>query len=707
MPDAPQTSRGLRLDIQGLRAIAVSLVVVYHLAPARLTGGFVGVDVFFVISGFLITSHLIAKPPRVPRDLFNFWGRRIRRLLPASLLVLAVTLVGSWAVLPETQWESTAQQSKAAALYFVNWRLAHDAVDYLAAESAATPVQHFWSLSVEEQFYLGWPVLILLLGLLATLTRRSPRTWFALGLGAVVVVSFVWSVRETSANPAAAYFITPTRVWELGVGGLVAVASSAGLLARLAPRARIVLAWVGLIGMLTVGVTYSEDTPFPGWQAALPVAAAALVIMADAPTGRFSPLVGLGTRPVQWLGDVSYAVYLWHWPLIVLVPALQGHGRTRSDALIILLLTLVLAAVTKVWVEDTFRTAAWSKRLVSTYAVGAVGMAVVVALSTGVISHVHRIAEAEEEKLAAVLAEDDPCLGAGFNDPQRTCAPTTAAPIPAPALAAEDKSNAYPEVSHGKDCWSYVPEFPSVTCQFGDPNGVVDVVLTGNSHAGHWLPALEKIAEQRNWRITTHLASRCALSDVEQTFDTRADARSCRRWVRDTTQDIVRAKPDLVVTSNRISVTSWGAPSLEASLPTYEQGFTRTLSKLSKARIPTVVLRDTPAPARTGVKIPDCVAEHGDDLDACSAPRSAWVPPDPAVPALHDVDSRWLDAVDLTDRICAEDVCHGVVGGVIAYFDGSHMTATFNQTLAPYLAAHLRDRIDDTSTGQARARDKR
>ncbi|HSX67385.1 acyltransferase family protein [Nocardioides sp.] len=685
---------GLRLDIQGLRAVAVSLVVVYHLTPMHLTGGFVGVDVFFVISGFLITSHLIARPPQVPRDLLVFWGRRIRRLLPASLLVLAVTVVASWAILPDTRWESTAQQAKAAALYVINWRLAGDAVDYLAAESAASPVQHFWSLSVEEQFYLGWPVLILLLGMLALATRRAPKACYALGLGAVVLASFAWSVHQTATNPAAAYFVTPTRIWELGIGGLVAVAASAGLFARLSARLRIALSWAGLLGMLAVGLTYTGQTPFPGWQAALPVAAAALVIMADAPAGFLSPLTILGNRAVQWLGDVSYAVYLWHWPLIVLVPALQNHGRTRIDAIIILALTLVLAAATKVWVEDAFRTPAWNRRLAGTYAFGAAGMGVVLALSTLVIARVHHLEESNQETLAAALAEHDPCLGAGATDPVNRCAPTTAPPIPRPALAAKDKSEAYPEVSGGKDCWSYTPDFPAITCTFGDPDGTVEVALTGNSHAGHWLPALDRIAKQRHWRVTTYLASRCALADVEQTFDTHADAVSCRRWGRETTTRIVASSPDLVVVSNRISVTAWGAPSVVASLPAYEEGYRRHFQKFVTAKLPTVVLRDTPAPTRTGIEsIPDCVAEHPEDAKACSAPRSNWLPPDPAIDAVTGLSSPLLSSIDLTDRICEGTVCRGVVGGVVAYFDGSHMTATFNQTLAPYLGPQLREML--------------
>jgi peptidoglycan/LPS O-acetylase OafA/YrhL len=685
-----KTRGGLRVDIQGLRAVAVTMVVVYHLFPSRLHGGFVGVDVFFVISGFLITSHLVSQAPRTGGDLLAFWGRRIRRLLPASLLVLAVTMVGSWALLPDTRWQSTALQIRAAALYVVNWRLAHDAVDYLSQDAAASPVQHFWSLSVEEQFYLVWPILILLLGLLAYVTRRRPMLWYAVGLGAVVVLSLLWSIHETAADPAAAYFVTWTRVWELGVGGLAALLARTELLASRAVLARTFAAAIGLIGMVAVGFGYDASTPFPGWQAGVPVLAAALVILADAP--RWSlPVRILGMRPVQWLGDVSYSVYLWHWPLIVLVPAARHHDRDALDNVAIIVLTLVLAAASKRWVEDGFRTAAWMQRLRPTYAMGAFGMVVVVLLSAGVIRQAQHHIEEEHVRLAAALRSHDPCLGAGATDPSKHCAPATGAPVPSPALAATDKSDAYSAVSHGKDCWSYLPSFKTVTCQFGARDATTRVALVGNSHAGQWLPALQRIAEEKHWHITTYLASQCAMADVSQTFDTTAHSDACRAWAHRTAAQVAASKPDLIVLANRVSVTAVGKTSVADSQPAYEKGIGSILRTWSDAGVPTVVIRDTPAPGDGGMGfIPDCVGAHPDDYaTACSGPRSEWLPADPGVAAAKSMADPLVSTVDLTDRICPDATCQPVVGGVIVYFDASHLTATYNSTLAPYLEPAL------------------
>jgi peptidoglycan/LPS O-acetylase OafA/YrhL len=688
---APITTgpRAVRTDIQGLRAIAVSLVLAYHLAPHSLTGGFTGVDVFFVISGFLITLHLLERLPERPRDLAAFWSRRVRRLLPASLLVLAVTLVGSRLVAPETQWENTARQARAAVLYVVNWLLARDAVDYLAADNAPSPVQHFWSLSVEEQFYFVWPVLILLLAALARAGRRRPLPVVLGGMGVLVVASLAWSIHQTATDPAAAYFVTPTRMWELGVGGLLA-----GLTlvrpGRLQPRVAVPLAWAGLAAIGWTAVTYTGDTPFPGWQAAAPVLGTAAVIAARPEHGRLSPGPLLGLRPVQWLGDISYSVYLWHWPLIVLYPQATGHALTWADRGAILAATLTLAAVTKVLVEDRFRAARWGVPLPKPFALAAAGMAAVVGLAALQVAEVHQRSEDAALALARGLDGHDPCFGApalGRDDCPRV---PYADIVPAPINATQDKADAYDEQADGHNCWAYRPRFPMRECVFGDRDAAQTVVLTGNSHAGQWLPTLQKIADDQHLRIVTLLASQCAVSDARQVSDTAAHAAACLRWVRRVTVRVTELHPDLVVMSNRISVDPDVRTVGTGLQQRYAAGYRTVLDAWRDAGVRTLVIRDTPAPT---FRVPDCVAEKKAAYRECDGTRAEWLPPAPEQEVVTAMRSPLVTFADLTDHICGPTVCGVVTGGVLTYFDGSHLTATYATTLADYLAPLVRESL--------------
>ena len=695
-PDASTgTATEIRTDIQGLRAVAVSLVLLYHVWPTRLTGGYIGVDVFFVISGFLITSHLLAHPPRTLRDLATFWSRRIRRLLPASLLVLLVSLVLTRLVAPDTLWANTASQVKSAALYVVNWRLANDSVDYLAAHNAPTAVQHFWSLSVEEQFYLGWPILILILCAVAFAWRLRSAIAVTLGLGAVLVGSFWYSVHETATEPAKAYFVTPTRIWELAVGGVLAALVSARAFGRqrsteairLPANARVVLAWAGLAAIAWAAWTYTGKTPFPGSAAALPVLGTAAVIAAQSPMTRPSPGPLLALRPVQWLGDISYSVYLWHWPLIALLPYAVTHPGL-PDRLAVVGLTLVLAHGTKRWIEDRFRTPAWGRPLRKPYLLAAAAMAVVVAAASTQLAEVHHDQSVATAAAKAKLSSHDPCFGAAaLTAPPRRChAVTSGTLVPSPLQAANDQSDAYRGgVKKSENCFAYVPSFKVKTCTFGDPHAATNVALVGNSHAGQWLPAVQGVAKTAHFKITTFLASQCAFSEIAQNFDTAAHSQACLRWVKNVEKRLAAKHFDLVIMTNRVSVGAFGH-SYRQSLPYYQRGYEAVLRKLATDHLEVLDIRDTPFPRQS---IPDCLAAHSDDYSQCDGTQSAWLPPDPSAQALKAVGAPHQQYVEMTRWLCPHQHCLAVIGDVPVYFDGSHMTATFNATLAPYLAPYV------------------
>jgi len=672
---APQKAE-IRPDIQALRALAVSLVLIYHLWPHGLTGGYVGVDVFFVISGFLITSHLLTKSAHGARGLFEFWGRRVRRLLPASLLVLAVTLLATRLVAPDTLWASTAAQVRAAATYSVNWQLANNSVDYLAAQNTPTPVVHFWSLSVEEQFYAFWPILLLLL---AWLSAR--RRVIAVGIGVVFVASFAYSVHYTSVEPARAYFVTPTRIWELAAGGLLAAAAPK-VWTRIAPY----VAGAGVVGITVAALAFSGSTRFPGWVAALPVFSTVGLIWAR-PSWR-----PLSARPVQWLGDVSYSLYLWHWPLIALVPYVTGGHLGWFDKFVIVVVSLTLAGLTKRYVEDRFRKprrpTGRPAPLGRPFVWAVAGMAVVVTAASVQIVEVHSRQSSAIRALHEALSNEGPCFGAAAMVRGSGCTAATASGnlVPAPIQAANDRGAGWtPQQPGAVDCLAHAPSFATVNCSFGPPAGAVRVVLIGNSHAAQWVTPLEAIANARGWRITTYLASQCAVSTVLQHFPTSGDEHACYQWIQRTVDAVASGHYDLVVMTDRISVTAVGQDHT-GSLPLYQRGYEAVLHRFVAAHEQVVAIRDTPAPTTL---IPDCLAQHSSNYLSCRGLRSTWLTPDPVINAVKNVNSAQVHLVDLTRYLCGPTRCPAAIGGVPVYFDGSHMTATFARTLAPYLRPFL------------------
>ena len=715
---------GFRLDIQGLRAIAVLLVFAFHLWPNTVTGGYVGVDVFFVISGFLITAHLLDQPPRRGHDLLTFWGRRIRRLLPAAFLVLIVTAIASRIFAPETQWMSIAGQTIASALYVQNWVLAANSVDYLAAAEPPTPVQHYWSLSVEEQFYLVWPILLLAAFWLAWRSRFRPIVVVRLAMLAVIAGSLWISITATAADPANAYFVTPTRVWELAVGGFVATLPPLGggrLASRSGGRLIDAAAWFGIVAMLIAGFLITSDTPFPGWAALLPVGGAALVILAAA-TGSLSPTRLLGNRVIQHLGDTSYSIYLWHWPLIVLWPYATGNPLSPVDTIAIITLTIVLATLSKVYVEDRVRFAPRMQALVPTFRFAVVGMVVVALLGSA------QLVEAQLRLNAAVAAAGgdtgdgsgdgsgagqttapDATFDLGASAPPgspgggSTPSPNATASItscigaaaivrgfdacpqnpagrmtPAPVAAATDRPDVYRD-----GCWNYAPFATRTTCHYG--NGPIKVAVVGNSHAGQWMPALQVLAKAHGWTLTTFLASQCNVTDAALEFYSAAKSQGCAAWGQWVQSQVDGSAFNLVFWSERQSVpldnTSWSNTRAGAMT-----GYATYLQRLAQSGANVLVVQDTPYP---GITIPDCLAKHTTSQDACGGTPSSWAWQNPLFDEATSLALPNVSLLPTTQFLCTATVCPAVIGGVVAYSDASHMTATYDRSIAPFIDAQI------------------
>jgi len=664
--------------------------VVYHFWPQRLTGGYVGVDVFFVISGFLITSHLLAKPPRTVPELGRFWGRRVRRLLPASFLVLLATLGASLLWAPSTMWSNIAKQVAASALYVQNWFLAAESVDYLADDNAATPVQHFWSLSVEEQFYIVWPVLIAVALLLAArFGWKHERAVMTSAVGIVVGLSLAASVVLTVTDPAAAYFVSWTRFWELGIGGLVA--GLYPMLQRALDRAHVlrpVLLIVGLAAILISALTFVPATPFPGYAALLPVLGTAAVIAAAVDERRWALARPMAWRPVQLLGDVSYSLYLWHWPAVILLPLALDRTLRWPEKLLCIAVLVALSVATKVFVEDRFRgTTSMGNGLKGTFAFMLIGMLVVAGASFAVVRGVAQTESAATSAVESGVADDD-CFGARALAQPDQCEPHGDALVTDPAFAATDQPDPYQD-----GCWILGDFSKQRTCHYGSKSpDAQKVALVGNSHAGHWLPALQQINESTPWSITTYLISECYTVDVPIDFG-GAQTENCASWNERVQREIADGDYDLVVLSNRT------ARPLQGVAPDQQQeaaqaAYARMLNTWAQADVPVLVLKDTPY-ATELKNVPDCVAQHQDDLGACDGTR-AREQPDPQYAAAEQIDDPHVEALDLTSRFCADESCYSTLGGVIVYFDRGHMSATFARTLAPDVleaADRLRERV--------------
>jgi peptidoglycan/LPS O-acetylase OafA/YrhL len=642
----------IRPEIQALRAVAVAVVVVCHFWPRALPGGFVGVDVFFVISGFLITAHLV----RDRRSLAGFWARRARRILPAALLVLAVCALATLAWVPDVDRAGFLAQIRASAFYVENWQLAHDAVDYFAAGDAVSPVQHFWSLSAEEQFYLVWPVLILLAW------RRR-----ALALALVTLASFAYGVADTAAHPAAAYFVTPTRAWEFGLGGLLALAGTSRVPRPLA-------GWAGLAAIAVAAAAFGAGTPFPGVAALVPVLGAAAVIWAAAPMGV------LALRPVQFLGDVSYGVYLWHWPLLILAPYVVSGGVPRG---VLAALTLVLAAATKRWVEDPVRR---GRVLLArpprwTLAPALAATALVIGLTAfGSVRVRHDIAVAQ--RASKVVLEHRPrCFGAAAHVPGHPCVNRalrlTVVPTPAEA---RDRGNLACGLS----------EFSGELhlCGFGVAPGRAraTVALVGDSHASHWRAALDVVARRRGWAGISLAHAACPLSTTIPAALPGDDRGHCLAWNHQVVAWLA-AHPD--VHTLIVSAIAGG--------PTYakvdaEAGYLAAWRALPRSVTDVVVIRDTP---KARLSTADCVSRAMAAAEpagtACRLPRARSLPPDPEVAAAHRLTGRRVHVIDMTRYMCDTRWCRPVIGGTLVYKDDNHLTEVFARTLGPYLAAAMRD----------------
>jgi peptidoglycan/LPS O-acetylase OafA/YrhL len=661
--------RGIRLDIQALRALAVLLVVVYHLWPAALPGGYIGVDMFFVISGYLITMHLLREVAKTGTvSVTHFWARRVRRLLPAALTVLAASLTAAVLWLPRSMWAQNLQEILASAFYVQNWALAANSVDYLAAENSPSLVQHFWSLSVEEQFYLVWPLLIL-----AVLAFSKKPKWIGVALGALVVISLAFSIFETVRTPSSAYFVTPTRVWEFAAGGLLAFAPLVSWV-----RVRVLAQWLGLAFIAVATFSLNAETPYPGSAALLPVVGTVLLLWAGEVDSDWAPSRIAPFGPVQLVGDLSYGIYLWHWPLIVLYPFIRGSGAELRGGLLILAVSVLLAWATKRFIEDPIRQHRfWTQNRRRTYLLAAGGMATTLVLTGSLLIVLDGDKRAAQAQAMAEIVGDAPCIGAAAMETKTECADPFAVPDGLDLLVAADDRGVL-----GMSCLGVEDSITIRACQFGDDQGDITVAIVGNSHAAALTSGLGAYAEGNGWDVRTFLREDCQGATTTQVAGFPSD--TCLEWtdkVLDSIQN--NASIDLVVFQSYVASTpkSFDADQ-KAQL---QESMVETWDSLIAAGKKVAVISDVPGMRPSDA--PDCVGRNLGAYDPCSLPREKVAVSNSMFDAaLSDPD---VSTIDITDWFCDATTCHAVIGGVVVYFDSHHMTAAYSRSLSPYVVDQL------------------
>jgi peptidoglycan/LPS O-acetylase OafA/YrhL len=646
-----------------------------------------GVDVFFVISGFLITSHLAREASSTGRvRLGRFWARRARRLLPAAYLVLTTSAVAVFVWMPQLNWAQNFREILASALYFQNWRLALDAVDYLAAENAPSVAQHYWTLSVEEQFYVAWPLIVLAAVLLAARLRLRQLPTLTTVIALATAASFAYSLWLTYDNVSFAYFSTFTRAWEFGAGALLALLTLRAAEGRrrartLPPLLGAAISWAGLAVLVYCGVALTGSTPFPGWAALLPVLATVAVIAVGMPESRLSPRRLIELRFVQWTGDISYPLYLWHWPPIVLLPVVLERELGFWPRVAILVGTFAAAAATKRFVEDPVRTGRrlGIQRSTVTFAFTIVTAA---AITTACLSGIRQADAAADraQELTEEIASDAPaCFGAASMAPGPPCVNPDLVGQLVPDTTAIKRDNAnYPgcnSTNQAKD-----------TCTFGDPSDpdLPHVLVIGDSHARAMLPTFVEMAQRGEIYLTAQVKGGCTWSTNPHPNDDRTIAEDCYQW-RDSIKgwlDQHAADIDLIVTAALAHPEPATGPEEQVA------GFAEAWRTMTGRGIPVVAIRDNPyQPADTN----DCLAAESQiTAESCALPRKDAFPNyDPLIGATKEVEGSTL--LDLTSFYCDDTTCPAVIGGVNVYRDRTHISKTYVSTMAPYIRDMLVD----------------
>ncbi len=634
-----------------MRGVAVLLVVLFHCNVPAFRGGFIGVDVFFALSGYLITGLIVNEVERNGKLSFRtFYARRVRRLLPAAGLVIVSTLVFGTFVYSPLELARYVKWSVHTSLYVSNYMFIRAAANYFASDIALNPYLHTWSLAVEEQFYLFWPLLIA-----ASLVFLKSKRALEIVLTVLCLLSFATCMWLTRTRQPWAFFSLPTRAWEFALAGLASQLSMQKL--QTSPRlVNAVIGWVGFAIVIASGCLYSSQMNFPGYLALFPILGTVAVLIAGASGVRFGLQVLLASHPLQYLGMLSYSWYLWHWPMLLMAeacfPTLTWRGR-----LLPAIIALLLAQITFWIVENPVR--------MSSFLVPRPAYSLSIALVVGLLG----LSAAKLVEMKVYLELKSPEQATLW-------------------AAAHDTRTLF-------DAHCLVPagEWRVKECYYGDRDSNITVALFGDSHAEHWFPALNVIANDRHWRIITLLKSSCPVARVEVYNSAlgREDA-ECHTWREAALSTIIKESPRLVILSEKDAVVAniSSAISHKVSPSQWEEGLHSTVSYLDVQGIKTLLIADTP---RARSDIPTCLsraAAHSWASSDCIIHRNLAINLEALKAessAVKDIPRAML--VDFAETFCPGETCEATAAGKVIYRDSNHMASSFAKGLAPLLTQKI------------------
>jgi peptidoglycan/LPS O-acetylase OafA/YrhL len=703
------SKRNLRPDIQGLRMLAVVAVILDHLV-AWPTGGFVGVDVFFVISGFLITGILIREHEKNDHISFvNFYRRRLKRIVPAATLTLIVTVVAARFFFNSTRYTQTLWDGIYAFFFSANWHFAAAGTDYFQAAGPVSPLQHFWSLSVEEQFYFVWPWLMLGVLALAGLRRgfTQKRTLTGIVMAVIVIATFTWAMLETTTSPTVAYFSTFTRAWELGFGALLAIASP--WWSKIPATMRPVLGWAGFLGILASYFIINDSLPFPAPWALLPVIATGLVIVGG--TGGEQRFLWPLTNPVSfYIGNISYSLYLWHFPVIVFAGVLIGSNPWVYFPVTVILM-LAFAVVSYYLIEEPIQRSPWLERHRRTerrsqwvkwrasygnrMKYGWFGVLVAATASLLVMGYIGTSAPYVSETAATAFAAPTTTPTDGSDAPVVATALSAEQAAIEEALNAQEFPQLVPAVSDlGFTVWAdqmlaencvNVTEENLDSCAYGAESGNTAVIF-GDSVAMAWVPGVRAALEAAGWRVQQLTFAECPSINVEVTHAEDQPFPECGPWREWALQKIAEIHPQLTIVSSSDS-TAQRLASNAVNLTAADEiktGTTSVLEAVVPASDRVVVLG---APPR-GFNLTTCAVPGATPKDCVTPPAELWLSFNAAQKAAAEGAS--VEYIDTRSWFCgATNNCPAFAANTPIRTDAVHLTIEYSRLLGPVLGEAL------------------